>query len=198
LIVGLAGYATAGKDSAADALVERAGFVKIAFADSLRACAVALDPIVGHQVVEEEYEPGRFGPVVTPIRYTEAIDRHGYIEAKARYPELRRTLQRLGTEVGREIIGPDVWVDATFNLLGESGDVAIADMRFPNEAKAVKARGGIAVRVDRPGVGPANDHPSEMALDDWPFDARVGNGSTLEALGDEIMDVIDQHRRLTG
>lgn len=187
MIVGLAGYATAGKDSAADVLVDKAGFVKTAFADSLRACAAALNPIVGFSTDESNE--------VVVVRYTDAIDTLGYIEAKARYPELRRTLQRLGTEVGRNIIGGDVWVDATFNLLDPDRDVAIADMRFPNEAAAIKARGGITVRVTRPGVGPANDHPSETALDDYDFDYVIGNDSTVEVLGDAIMGVVEDYRR---
>jgi hypothetical protein len=34
-------------------------------------------------------------------------------------------------------------------------------VRFPNEAEALRARGGVLVEVRRPGVGPLSDHPSE-------------------------------------
>jgi hypothetical protein len=80
----------------------------------------------------------------------------------------RLLLQLLGTECGREIIHPNIWVNALFvdykvigdNLLeGEIRKVRdedliypnwiITDMRFPNELEAVKDRGGITIRVNR-------------------------------------------------
>ena len=58
----------------------------------------------------------------------------------------------------------------------------ITDCRFPNEAEAIKDRGGIIIRVDRPGVEPVNAHPSETALDNLDFDYRIANVSDLVAL----------------
>jgi len=75
----------------------------------------------------------------------------------------RKLLQLLGTECGRQIIHPNIWVNALFadykgidNPL-EKGhpeewgkpNWIITDVRFPNEAKAIKQRGGIVIRVNR-------------------------------------------------
>lgn len=87
-------------------------------------------------------------------------------------PTPRLLLQLLGTECGRNIIHPNIWVNATFadyqpngapyNSLGDVFDDlklcpsetkmpnwVISDVRFPNEAKAIKDRNGILIRVER-------------------------------------------------
>lgn len=65
----------------------------------------------------------------------------------------------------------------------------ITDVRFPNEAEAIKDRGGFIIRIDRPGVEPVNAHPSETALDNWDFDYRIANASDLVALK-QTVDVL--------
>jgi len=187
MIVGISGYAAAGKDTAADALVAEVGFIKVSFADPMRAMAAAMDPIVGIHRDNSDL------PV--PVRYVEAVTSLGYTDAKVAYPEIRTFLQRLGTDAGREVLGVDVWVDAAMARIPDGVDVVFADMRFENEAAAIEARGGVTVRIKRPGVAPPNDHVSEVALDEWPFMERLSNDSTVEALSGAIMEVIAKHRR---
>lgn len=74
----------------------------------------------------------------------------------------RKILQKLGTELGRDL-HPDLWVNASFadykkvkKEVDESEEYdypywIFTDVRFPNEANAVKERGGINIRVFRPG-----------------------------------------------
>ena len=90
-------------------------------------------------------------------------------------------LQKLGTDAIRDGLHPDAWVNA---LMAEYRwqNWVITDCRFPNEAKAVKDNGGVVIRIERPGVGPVNSHPSETALDNWDFDHKIMNGSDLVAL----------------
>jgi len=65
----------------------------------------------------------------------------------------RYAMQTLGTEWGRDTIGKNIWIDILFHSLenGRSVDVAIIDdVRFPNEILAIKDRGGVIWRIDRP------------------------------------------------
>lgn len=73
-------------------------------------------------------------------------------------------MQTLGTEWGRECIAPDVWTRLTLAgaSLREGRSVVIDDVRFPNEVVAIRALGGIVVRIERPGLVP-EDHPSGTA-----------------------------------
>ena len=93
---------------------------------------------------------------------------------------VREFLQRLGTAVRKEI-DPEFWVKALFNTYTKN-NIIIADVRFPNEAEAIKARGGKLIRIERPGAG-AGNHISETALDDYTgWDIVIDNVGTLEDL----------------
>lgn len=171
MLIGLSGYARAGKDSVGEFLVKEHGYVRYAFADALRGVVYALNPLV---YVEYKQD----------LRVQDIVDDLGWDQAKVEVAEIRRLLQAMGTEAGRRILGEDVWVDAVFKQAKERGDtnVVITDVRFPNEAQRVKAEGGFVVRINRPGVAPVNDHPSEIGLDEWGFDFTVPNNGSLEDL----------------
>jgi len=105
---------------------------------------------------------------------------------------VRDMLQKLGTDAIRDGLHPNAWVNALMSDYVSTHDFeknktvypnwVITDCRFPNEAQAIKEMGGVIVRVDRPGVGPVNGHPSETALDNWKFDYKIMNNSDLECL----------------
>ena len=173
-LIGIAGFAGAGKDTVADLMVAHYGFDKIAFADTMRRMIEAIDPVVGYSPLED----GDF----EVIRYNDAIEFVGYNDAKVMYPEIRQFLQRLGTEAGREVFGDNIWADMAMKRAATMKRVVIADTRFRNEAEAIKANGGIVIRVTRPGVDATNGHVSEHDLDGWRYDAHIHNNGTLSDL----------------
>lgn len=178
-MIGLSGYAGAGKDTAAAGLIYDLDYTRVAFADKLRAFALAVDDEVVIRPGEPYYdklhiEDGR--PAIMPLtKVLERLD-GDWTEAK-KIPAIRRRLQRIGTDAGRKVIGENVWVDAVMADLPD-GPIVFTDTRFPNEAQGVLDRGGYVVRVSRPGVTAVNAHPSETALDDWDFDGAVLNEGT--------------------
>jgi hypothetical protein len=100
----------------------------------------------------------------------------------------REVLQYVGTDLFRAWI-PDIWIKAALyyidDNLSDCDLVVIPDCRFPNEAEAVKERGGRVYRVDRPSLGPtpAAAHESERALLHWKeWDGVIENVSTKNAL----------------
>lgn len=161
----------------------------------------------------------------------------------------RLLLQLLGTECGRQIIHPNIWVNALMseyinnpitilegqfrgglcNLCDNPVEVSyflcdkhieesknrfpnwiITDLRFPNEFEAVKERGGICIKVNRPkklkvaidmdsmtraGKEAYNafikEHESETALDghqDW--DYIIQNDGTIEDLIQKVKKIL--------
>ena len=191
VIIGLSGYARSGKDEAAKVLVEKYGFQRIAFADKLRDFLYELNPIVS------DNEPLRINVKVgvevktmgipgyenyTHVYVQDVIDHYGWDGYKeSKYgPEVRRLLQRLGTEAGRNVLWDSIWIDAAFADTRQGGNYVITDARFPNEAEAIRERGGRLFRIERAGVGPANSHASETSLDNYDFDAFIHNDGTLE------------------
>lgn len=166
MLIGTTGKKQAGKDSFAARLVEAHGFTRVAFADPMREFALALDPLVdGH------------------YRLSEIVRSLGWDVAKESIPEVRRTLQRLGTEAGRNVLGDRVWIDAALGKIDAvDGPVVVTDVRFPNEAEAITSAGGILVRVVRPGHETTDAHPSETAMDGHPVHVQVVNDGSLEQL----------------
>lgn len=164
-LIGVSGRKRSGKDSFAERLTGAHGFTRVAFADPMRELALALDPIISDG-----------------WRLSQLVDTFGWEGAKEN-PEVRRTLQRLGTEGGRKVLGENIWVDTAMTTAqAVGGPVVFTDVRFPNEAEAVKRAGGVVVRIERPGLPAGDTHPSETAIDDWSVDFIVHNDSTLEAL----------------
>ena len=186
-IIGLAGYARSGKDEAAKLLAGEYGFKHVAFADKLREMLLAIDPIVAPS--KEKY----FTRSKVVVNLSEVIDAYGWDGYKnTEYgPEIRRLLQRLGTEGGRKTLWDSIWIDAAFAGLDENAKVVVSDVRFPNEADAIKERGGEVWRVARAGIGPANDHPSETSLDNYLFDRLVYNDGSLEVYRDNIRSMYE-------
>lgn len=183
MIIGISGYARTGKDSVADILVNDFGFERLAFADKLRECVYALNPVISYGKT--------WG---SPLYLQPIVDLHGWDGVKSTPfgPEVRRLLQRFGTEVGRNILGQNVWVDATFAVTDATKNYIITDCRFRNEAMGILRKGGKMWRINRPGVGPVNDHISEIGLDNFSFDATINNDGSLTDLQESVRMLIKQ------
>lgn len=168
LILGLSGYAGSGKDTVAGILYRLWRYQRLAFADTVREAVYRLNPIVMNHNKDI-------------VRVREYVDGLGWDEAK-QHPEVRRLLQVFGTEVGRALIGEDVWVNLTLAQVVLPNRYVITDVRFPNEAYAVRECGGALLRVERPEVNAVNDHISDNALDDFDFDGYILNDGSLADL----------------
>jgi hypothetical protein len=174
MIIGLSGYAQSGKDTAAQFMAEK-GYQRVSFADKVRTMLYTLNPIVAVNIKKDETGgPEDFLIAVHSVR--SVVNAVGWEVAKTEHEEIRRLLQVLGTDCVRNMVGDDVWVDMTFKDVHPGGNYVFTDVRFPNEARKIKAMGGQVWRIEREGYGPANDHPSEFALADWEFDQTIENG----------------------
>lgn len=174
-LLGIGGLPESGKDVVADRLVEAHGFVKIGMSDALNEALIKLDPRV-------EGEHG------VAYRYSTLIDYYGYTEAKAKFPEIRRLLRVLGTEVGRDLLGEDTWVRIVDNKIREKGvvgrrNVVVTGIRYPNELEMIKRYGaGVAWWIDRPNHNTRSEHTSDNALAETDFDRTIINNGTLDGL----------------
>lgn len=170
-LIGLTGYAHSGKDAFADHMINEFGYVKLGFADKVCELALKLNPIIWK--------------LPFPQRLKTIVDKKGWTKAK-RIPGVRRYLQWLGSEVGREVFGEDIWINTLkpkiSELLSKGTSVIITNVRFENEAQYIEELGGNIVLVTRPGVGPVNGHKSDKgeAFDYAIF--RVDNDGTEEDL----------------
>jgi hypothetical protein len=164
-IIGLTGYAQSGKDTFASILVEKYGYHRVAFADKIREFLYEINPMVA----------------CSPTGYLkDLVDLVGWDAAKQE-PQVRRLLQDLGVGA-RKLFGDLFWVAQVFRTM-PTDKVVITDVRFVNEAEAIKKYdGGQLWRVKRSGVGPVNDHVSESEMDGYKVDQIFVNNGTLDDL----------------
>lgn len=111
--------------------------------------------------------------------------RYDFESATIVKPTPRLLLQLLGTECGRNIIHPDIWVNTLMNRYTPDNKWIISDVRFPNEVKAIKDKGGVVVRIHRPSILTNGQelHESETALDNYNnFDHTFINDGSIENL----------------
>lgn len=174
-LVGFSGYARSGKDTAASLLPT---YERVAFADIMRDFLYRLNPII----TRDNRDFNRLQKVIDEVGWD------GYKNSPWG-AEIRALMQRLGTECGRDLLGEDVWVNAALDNLS-TGNYAVTDCRFLNEADAIRKRGGKIIRIERPGVGPANSHISETGLDNYDFDAVIVNDGSLFDLRDKLYEVL--------
>jgi hypothetical protein len=174
LLIGIGGRLAAGKDTVGDHLVDTHGFKKLFMSDPLAQALELLNPIIG-----VDYDGYR-------VRYARLAAEVGYTAAK-QHPEVRRLLQTLGTEVGRNLIGENTWVDIAARNIDEERHInrqaiVITGIRFKNELEMIRKRGGILLFVERPDMGNQSSHASEITLQPRDFDDIIVNAGSLEQL----------------
>lgn len=179
--IGLAGRAFAGKDAVAAVLGTDHGMHRVAFGDAIKTVARDLYDLSEDQVhdpIGKETPDPRWPTPVFPGGVTP-----------------RFLLQRLGTEVGRQV-HPETWVVALERAIaraerGHPRDEAgrpwrwvIPDVRMENEALSVRRAGGIVIRVTRPRgpCTPGSAHATEAGADGIAADLEIINDGTLDDL----------------
>lgn len=213
------------------------------YADKLKDIVCLLIGCTREQLEDRDFKEKELGEewwyyVHSEMGFRELIpySKDGYDETKYRglilfKPTPRILLQQIGTELFRNLVHPNTWVNATMvsyrpfieghpNLIKSNGKVLIegqvysmgkavypnwiiTDCRFPNEADAIKQKGGVVIRVNRPCKEcdllnthkmscskNVIEHESETALDDYNFDYIIENNSTIEDLIEKVRSIL--------
>lgn len=168
--IGFCGPAGAGKSTAAEHLVKHWRFARVRFAGPLKAMmlALGLDP--------DQVDGGR-KEEPTPLLC-------------GRTP--RQAMQWLGTEWGRNLIGDGFWIAAWQAAVERipldrpwrrGANLIVADdVRFANEARAIRQRGGLVVRIERPGAASATGASHVSERPDFVPDRIIRNTGDLTRL----------------
>ena len=171
-IIGMAGRARSGKDTAADFLVDNYGFVKVSFAWPLYQSLKTMLSVDLQDVAKEE-----------PFEWLGVSP--------------RQLLQTLGTEWGREMIHPDIWVlimQRRIAALSRSGvtKIVISDVRFQNEADLIR-RHGMLLHLSRDAATDVNAHCSENGLEVNAGEFLFRNDSDITELHTRLAYFMDEH-----
>lgn len=181
-----------------DATLERLSPFKIKkFAGKLKQIASLLTGIPVEKFEDQEFKKTLLGNEWGTVKENPLNVIPGFEDVKFNHlMSVRELLQKLGTEAMREGLHTNVWVNALFTdyqpIGWEPEDVSnwiITDMRFENELEAIVKKGGITIRVVRPGTVVGN-HPSEVALDGFIMHYEIINDGTIEDLIEKVREIL--------
>lgn len=172
-LIGICGKARSGKDTIANHLWAEHAFTRIAFADPLKRGAQEMFGLSDAQLLDDSLK--------------EVMIAHWGLSP-------RQIFQQLGTEAIRNTFGPDHWIKRwllSYNFLKHTDDVVVPDVRFDNEAAAIREQGGVIIQVRRGNglAGAEGQHASEAGLS-LPADFVIDNNSTIDALCAEIEMIV--------
>lgn len=180
------------------------------FAGKLKQIASLMTGISIEKFEDQEFKRTFLGE---EWNYKQALPRISLDQQEKYWEErqmtVREFLQKLGTEAIRNGLHTNALINATFadyklkELSRYADDDAeprypkwiLTDCRFPNEAQAIKDRGGIVIRInrlfnDKDYTSPQHLHPSETALDNWNFDWEIDNDDTIDILIRKVKEML--------
>lgn len=173
LLIGIAGKARAGKDTAANRLrqVLDGSSHTLHFAGPLKEMAAAFageDLALYYDDVSKE----------------EVIPWLGVTR--------RSLLQTLGSEAVKPHLGNDVWVKRLMVDVEANSHldfIIVPDVRFDLEAQAIKDRGGVILHISRAAAGlpgALGAHASEAGIDPMLVDVDIENDTSIQSFWIEV------------
>ena len=176
-LIGITGKAHHGKDTLANVFAAK-GFKRLAFANALKLTCSYIAREEKFLWFNEETKE-EFCPALGMTR--------------------RQALQKVGGGL-RDTLGPDIWINRLLDtwVKRRREPAVISDVRYENEARAIRKLGGVIIRVVRPIdhlTGDAASHPSEAGIPDDLVDIEIYNDGTiaeLEAEGRKVLASLTQ------
>ncbi|WAB92505.1 deoxynucleotide monophosphate kinase [Pseudomonas citronellolis] len=174
ILIGLTGRARSGKDTAANYLAAQFGLLIYALASPLKLALLDM--------------------LNLPAAALEGAAKEQPLPWLGKSP--RELMQLLGTEWGRNLVHPQLWLMlADMNLANhleaspQARGFVISDVRFDNEADWIRAKGGVVVHLRRPDATAVAAHSSESGVTLRDGDLFVANDGDLEDLYRALDDV---------
>lgn len=161
MIIALGTRKQVGKDTVGKYLIENYGFRRLAFADALKW---EVEDILAYAGID--YDP------------MDETQKEVFRPMLIAFSELRRH------------INPNHWLEKVIEVIEAFSefDYVVTDMRYPNEADALRAKGAIIVRLNR-NTG-LKEEPTEAVGDLIEPDYEIDNNGTLDELYMKVEQII--------
>lgn len=166
ILIGLIGAPNSGRKIVGQHLVDSYGFARVRFGDAidrmLRVLGADDEHLSGTGMHQPIYELGG----------------RSFQYAK----------QALGYHFGRRMMSENLWVHPWRRAIEKvAGNIVVDDIRFNNEAEAVRAAGGVIVRVERPTKPGVINQTMRVMMQIRPDAVLFNSGTT-----DELIRMVDQ------
>lgn len=222
MIIGIGGKLKHGKTTIANILIEKFGYKKISFGDPLKKILsialkeyFTLDDFYDQQIKDLTFNKYTSYPEIVLTKHqidrlicaininynltsTEMeIIREWFNNEK--FTSLRDLMQRFGTDLCRNLINNNIWVDTlqkqlSFNFNNKNNKFISDDIRFLNERKMIHNLNGILILIKRDLPEYENKHSSELSLgEDKEYNIIIDNNSSLDDLKNKIDILVSIH-----
>lgn len=181
-LYGITGFKGSGKDTFASyVLKENPGFVRVAFADTLKDLVSKVFSLDRNLLDDPQGKDTLFEtPITIDAHLTMLIAATGLnLQPKGLLAHsAREVLQFVATDYIREV-SPDYWLvkgmDKVRELRGRGCHILITDVRFENEAQLLRDQGGKIISIRRLARKMTVDaHVSEQGLSEASIDLELG------------------------
>ncbi len=188
-VLGVTGHKYNGKDTLGNYFVEKYGYKRLAFADSLKDGCREIFGFSDEQLYGNKKE---------------IIDEYWGVTP-------RTVLQYVGTDLFREQlgniipkIGKNIWLKVVEKKildelkLNPNARFVVTDVRFPNECQMIKDLGGIVIRVKRDCVNNVADfHISELEIEKLDVNIELQNNGSKDELFELAINALTIDNSLT-
>jgi hypothetical protein len=182
-VLAFTGLAGAGKDTAANYLIEKHGYQKMSFAATLKD---AIAVIFGwrRDLLEGITDESR--------KWRDEKD-EWWSKRLNMYISPRKVLQIWGTELCRQHFHQDIWIaslERQLSQLPEEAKIVITDCRFENEAAIIRSIGGRVIHIHRSFTASDIGHISEKGVGVGSNDIVIENNDSVIILYKKIFSII--------
>jgi hypothetical protein len=186
-IIGICGKKYHGKDTIANHLVDKYGYIRIAFADPIKdICKIVFglsyEQLNGN-IKEKNDEYWKVSP--------------------------RQLMQFIGTDLFRNNmssimpeIGEDIWIHVLLKKISDEllknphAKFVITDIRFENELYHITKLNGFIIKVQRNNIINNDNHVSESYIDKLNVDYIINNDDTIDDLNNKINELLNSYKFL--
>ena len=175
-IIGIHGKPRAGKDTIANHLVSKYGFLRYGAGDPVKRATAAMFDIDVQNLYDDKLKDSMNDFWNMPYRVM---------------------AQKVGKESSRDVFGEDFWLRHVEKRLKSLPDdvpgLVMADIRYPNEAVWVRQRGGLVLFVERANrpLAANEQHAAEQGLDPSLADVIIPNNGTVEELWAKVDLIVE-------
>ena len=171
MIIGLCGSCGAGKDTVGDILASEYGFIKLSFATALKD-VVSIIFSWPREMLEGATPESRIWRETVDVFWSEKTKIEGFTPRKA--------LQIVGTNLLRNQLYKDIWIDIVENKITKiietnpESKIVITDCRFDNEINLIRKFSNAHIFQVR--------RPNHTITEDINYDFVIQNDNSIEDL----------------
>jgi hypothetical protein len=143
MIIGICGFQGAGKDTMANILIKKYGFIKFSFASALKD-VISILFCWPRELMKGDTDESRLWREKVDEWWSKKLDIPGLTP--------RMIIQKIGTDLFSKYFNENIWVHIIEKRIKDAGilqNIVITDCRFPNEIELLRELGGKIIHIHK-------------------------------------------------